>query len=271
MAADVTSGDYGALYTDARVAQTRASAAAVVPIVLELLPVRSVVDVGCGVGTWLGEFERRGVADHVGIDAEWVSLEQLEIARDRFVEARLERPLHLDRTFDLALSLEVAEHLPEYAADTLVQSVTDLAPVVVFSAAVPGQGGIGHVNEQWPAYWARRFASRGYAAVDAIRPRIWRDDAVAYWYRQNILVFARSEAVDASAGLARAAAATEPAMLDLVHPDLLTHVTAAPDAHARRVTARELTLRELADGLAHAVPRSIRWRLRGVAAPANER
>ena len=127
MAAGVT-GDYDRLYSDTRVAQTRRSAEAVVPLVLELVPAQSVVDLGSGVGTWLAAFAARGIEDYLGIDGDWVPVDKLEIPRDRFRTSPLDRAFSLDRTFDLAVSLEVGEHLPEHAADALVESLARLAP-----------------------------------------------------------------------------------------------------------------------------------------------
>ena len=70
--------------------------------------------------------------------------------------------------------LEVAEHIPPECADIFVESLTwGLAPVIMFSAAVPGQGGTLHLNEQWPAYWASKFAQHGYVLIDCLRPQLW--------------------------------------------------------------------------------------------------
>ena len=60
---------------------------------------------------------------------------------------------------------------------------------------MPYQGGTGHVNEQWPNYWIEQFAQRGYIAVDYIRKRIWDDEAIPWWYRQNILLFVNKERI----------------------------------------------------------------------------
>ncbi len=239
----------------------RRSAEAIVPIVMELVAPTSVVDLGCGIGTWLAAFVRHGVDDVLGVDGEWVPLDALEIPRERFVAARLDRPLKLDRQFDLAVSLEVAEHLPESAAKQFVATAVALAPCVLFSAAIPHQGGRGHVNEQWPEYWAKRFADHGYVVVDAIRPRIWSMPGVAVWYRQNTLVFAREEAVAGRPLLAHERERTVESMLPLVHPRLLTHVVGEPDEHLRRMTAREQSLREIVYAFPHVAARSIAWRL----------
>ena len=93
----------------------------------------------------------------------------------------------------MAISLEVAEHLPESAADDFTSSLTNLSDFVLFSAAIPFQGGIGHVNEQWLTYWVEKFSSRGYLAVDLVRKRIWENQEIPIWFRQNTLVFVKEE------------------------------------------------------------------------------
>src|SRR5262249_37804156 len=165
------------------------SARAVVPLVLGLVPARSVIDVGCGQGTWLAVFAAHGATDVTGVDGDYVDRDRLEIPPDRFRGQDLSRPLAAGRTFDLAVSLEVAEHLPESAAEGFVESLTRLAPVVLFSAAAPYQGGQNHVNEQWPAYWAEHFAAHGYRPVDCLRRRIWTNPDVERWCAQNTFLY----------------------------------------------------------------------------------
>ncbi|MER3452772.1 MAG: hypothetical protein C4321_03245, partial [Chloroflexota bacterium] len=143
---------------------TCASADAVAPLLVDLVRPASVLDVGCGTGTWLAAFRRLGIEDVFGIDGGEITPSMLEIPAACFARADLSRPFDLGRRFDLALCLEVGEHLPAGAADALVGSLTAHAPVVAFSAAIPFQGGAGHVNEQWPGWWAARFAERGFEA-----------------------------------------------------------------------------------------------------------
>ena len=196
---------------------SRASASAVLTWLLELLAPQSIVDVGCGTGTWLAVAREKGVDDVFGLDGPWVLPEALEIPRDLFVASDLTAPPQLDRSFDLVLSLEVAEHLPPAKAEAFVDHLTALGPVVAFSAAIPGQGGGGHTNEQWPEYWAELFARRGYEAVDCLREVFWNDDAVEWWYSQNLLLFARPEALDAVPSL-REHPSRGKTPLPLVHP-----------------------------------------------------
>lgn len=149
----------------------------------------SVVDVGCGIGAWLAAARDELGAEVLGLDGAWTDVELLKIDRSCFQVADLARPLSLGRSFDLAISVEVGEHLPEEAAPVLVGSLARLAPVVVFSAAIPSQGGVSHVNEQWPDYWAALFAEHGFGCFDALRPLLWDRDDVDWWYKQNLLLF----------------------------------------------------------------------------------
>lgn len=165
-----------------------ASAEVIVPIVLSLFPCASVIDVGCGVGGWLRVFQRNGVSDILGIDGDYVPRDMLKIPRERFKATDLRMLPDLGQ-FDIACSVEVAEHLPENCADQFVAALVAAAPVVVFSAAIPHQGGTSHLNEQWQSHWARKFARHGYVAVDCIRPKVFQDHRVEWWYRQNIVVY----------------------------------------------------------------------------------
>lgn len=201
--------DYTPAFFDELANGTWESAQAVVPIVYDLVRPASVLDVGCGVGTWLAEWGNAGVSDLLGVDGDYVDRSALKIPVDKFTPVDLKEPLSLGRKFDLVQTLEVAEHLDETRADTFVESLTRHGDTILFSAAIPGQGGTHHVNEQWPSYWAQKFAKAGYTAHDIIRPRIWTDQRIQYWYRQNILIFARERVFHGVE-----------ANLDRVHPEL---------------------------------------------------
>jgi SAM-dependent methyltransferase len=168
----------------------------VVPLVIEMVRPGSVLDLGCGTGSWLSLFRQAGIEDIYGADGEWVNREMLRIPPDRFLGADLSKPLRLNRTFDLVMSLEVAEHLPPESSGTFVDSLVAHGPVILFSAAIPGQGGTNHVNEQWPDYWASMFRERGYVVLDAIRKKIWQNEKVDWWYAQNMLLFARGDRLE---------------------------------------------------------------------------
>jgi SAM-dependent methyltransferase len=175
---------------------TRTSAAEVVRLVMDLVGPRSVCDVGCGSGLWLQAFREAGVASVRGLDGPWVDPASLPFGAEHFEAVDMTRPFTVGGRYDLAMSLEVGEHLPPSRADGLVEALTDAAPVVLFSAAIPHQGGVRHINEQWPGYWVERFAARGFVVLDAIRPTVWEDERVADFYRQNIGLYVAREALD---------------------------------------------------------------------------
>lgn len=170
-------------------ASSNPSAQQVVPIVVELVHPSSVVDVGCGTAAWLAAFRSAGIEKVTGVDGDYVNRSQLEIPQELFVSADLTKPLKLPARFDLAVCLEVAEHLPPQAAPVLVESLCNLAPVILFSAAIPHQGGNNHINEQWPEYWQALFADHGYRAIDCLRMRFWQNPSVAWHYAQNMMFF----------------------------------------------------------------------------------
>jgi len=195
----------------------RRSAQAAVPLVLKLLAPRSVIDVGCGEGTWLSVFREQGVADICGVDGDYVDRQRLEIPADCFLARDLAQPLRLGRRYDLATSLEVAEHLPPACSEMFVESLVRLASAVLFSAAAPYQGGAQHVNEQWPAYWAERFAVHDYLPVDCLRRTLWRRDDVEWWYAQNVFLYVARTSLNENAALLCEYRAC-PTALPLVHP-----------------------------------------------------
>ena len=164
------------------------SAANLLPVLLPLAPA-SVLDVGCGRGTWLQQWRALGVADVIGVDGDYVARESLAVPPERFVAHDLRLPLRLGRRFDLVESLEVAEHLPAASAETFVDSLCAHADVILFSAAVPGQGGEFHVNEQPYSYWRAKFRARGYSMLDAVRPRVIANQQIEPWFRYNAFLF----------------------------------------------------------------------------------
>ena len=195
----------------------RRSAKVVVPLVLQWVRPSSIIDVGCGQGAWLAEFRELGVTDALGVDGDYVDRQRLEIPAECFQARDLSQPLNLTRRFDLAMSLEVAEHLPSQAADGFIESLTRLAPIVLFSAAIPHQGGTHHINEQWPGYWAKRFAQHDYFPIDCFRRRIWHNANVEWWYAQNMFFYSHRDYLQQQPALLQEHQLC-PAALALVHP-----------------------------------------------------
>jgi SAM-dependent methyltransferase len=169
----------------------------IVPYLLEKFRPLSVVDVGCGIGTFLSVFQRLGVNDFLGIDGKWVDRQKLMIGAEHFLEADLEKPILLERTFDMAICLEVAEHLAASSAESIVDSLAGLSKKIVFSAATCQQGGQNHLNEQEFSYWKRKFEAKGYRVIDCFRPYFWNMEKVQWWYKQNMFLIVH-ESIDVS-------------------------------------------------------------------------
>jgi SAM-dependent methyltransferase len=213
-------------------ARNRASAHRILGIVFEHFRPQSVLDVGCGLGTWLAAARELGVDDIFGIDGNWLDPSALDVEPAAVRRVDLEQGVQLDRQFDLVISLEVAEHLQERSADAFVASLVRHGDVVLFSAAIPFQGGHGHINEQFADYWVERFAAHGCRVLDFVRPRIWADDEVLWWLRQNVLVFAHQRALDRHARLRE----------ELSSRRILSAVL--PEVYMTRVEAAQQTLQQ---------------------------
>ena len=177
--------------------QTEYSARRILEVVTEVCPelssMRSAVDLGCGVGTWLKQFsELTGSDDVRGYDGDYVNVDLMMIPKDHFTPFDLKERIPQERRYDLAISMEVAEHLPKSRADSFVEDLCSLSDHVLFSAATVYQGGTGHINEQRLSYWVEKFAALGYEPLDVIRFRIWEDEKILPWYKQNVILFRKS-------------------------------------------------------------------------------
>jgi SAM-dependent methyltransferase len=159
-------------------------------LLLGQIRIGRLLDVGSGHGAWAAEWSRAGVDDVIGVDGEYVRSAQLAIPPEKFVAHDLSMPLDLHRRFDLVQSLEVAEHLSAEHAEIFIDNLVRHGDVILFSAAVPHQGGEHHVNEQPPEYWRKRFADRGYDVFDWVRPLVAENREVKAWYRFNTFIYA---------------------------------------------------------------------------------
>ena len=200
--------------------RSEVAATVIVPLLMERFHPRSIIDFGCGPGYWLAEFRKQGAPTIVGLELPGIeSLPGIEIHSQDISSPTMATELQAKGAirFDLALCLEVVEHLNEEAGFRLVDALTNVAPVIVFSAAIPGQGGDGHINERWQSYWVCQFEQRGFKAFDLIRPLVWYDQSVAFWYRQNILIFISNTAIS----MLNCGEETSSLFIaDVVHPEL---------------------------------------------------
>lgn len=254
MSSPAQNSPYSNAFYDHQAPGSARSAAAVLPLVFELIRPSSMVDVGCGIGTWAKVASELGVPTVIGIDGEYARGAGLRIPEESFVAADLAHSVPaLPSRCDLAISLEVAEHLPPERADGFVADLCRLADVVLFSAAIPSQLGTDHINLEPQSRWAQRFQSHGYEPFDLVRPRVWQDDDVEFFYRQNAIVYVRSERADLIIR-ARSLAAEAPISLDLVHPGQL--------AYWVRVATRPVSTGQAVRLTVKAVRRAVGRRLR---------
>jgi predicted O-linked N-acetylglucosamine transferase (SPINDLY family) len=153
----------------------------------------SVADLGCGRGAWLATCRDLGVRRVVGYDGEWNSQSDMLDPNIEFFPINLESTLLRNEIFDLAISLEVAEHLRPESSSDFVESLSRLSDVVMFSAAFLGQPGVNHINNRLHSFWAEKFLERGYALFDLFRPTFWNDELVEPCYRQNTFLYVKPD------------------------------------------------------------------------------
>jgi hypothetical protein len=201
---------YDEAFYDMNEREARSSAEIIVPYLLTRYNPKSLLDVGCARGLWSSIAHAAGVPVF-GIDMPDSTPDKLLIPADRYWKIDLESEIRTIRAdYDMALCLEVAEHLTTGAGDRLVEWLCQSARVIVWSAAVPFQGGVSHINEQWPSYWHERFLKHGFTADGMPRLALWQRKEIQPYYRQNLMVYQRDGGPSVFTQ-------------DLVHPDLWTY------------------------------------------------
>lgn len=210
-------------YSHAANVHTVDGARALLSSLLAGTPVNSLLDVGAGNGTWMKIALELGIPRVVGLDGNIPAPEDLHCPPEMIAYEDFTKSFSLNERFDTVLCLEVAEHIPEFAAMTLVESLTRHGDFILFSAACPGQPGEQHVNCQWPRYWQESFNRCGFECSDEVRWQIWDVDAGEPWYRQNIFSAFKSSK-----------AGSEARILSVIHPEMLGFLV-APGLKARLV------------------------------------
>jgi SAM-dependent methyltransferase len=212
---------YGDSFYDWQIEGSLVSARLVLGHLFKQYQPKSVLDVGCGRGAWLKACGEFGTEVLVGLDGPWNSQDKMIDLQIQFQGADFNSSFLPDRRFDLAISLEVAEHLRPESATTFVDALAHAADVILFGAAVKGQGGTGHINEQPQSYWGKLFSERGYGVVDFFRPILWSNESIEFHYRQNAFLYIKKghpllEQLQ-SHGITEM---TDLGFMDCLHPDL---------------------------------------------------
>ena len=195
--------------------RNKKTAQEIMPFLISKLHPKSIVDIGCGRGIFLEEAEKQGI-EVLGIDGDYIEQDKLLIRN--FMGFDLTKKLELNRKFDLAISFEVAEHIDEKFSELFVDNLTSLSSIIAFSAAIPMQGGVGHINEQWPTYWEQKFAKRGYRASNCLRHNLWDNSRCAKLRKQNIILYIESEQFESI----ESRFFTQKKLFDIVHPQIYT-------------------------------------------------
>lgn len=179
-------------------ARSYRSAQKIVGMLKSMLPkINSVCDIGCGVGTWLKAWQELNEnIDIIGVDGNTIKESSLYVKRNKILIKNLEDIQSLSfprKSYDLVECLEVVEHLPEDKGQEFVKYLTNLSDLVLFSAAIPKQGGVNHINEKPLEYWNLYFKENNYVCFDILREKIWNDEDISWWYRQNLLIYAKKD------------------------------------------------------------------------------
>lgn len=174
----------------------------------------SVIDIGCGIGAWLNAFKELNVLDIWGVDGVQITGSDLLIAPNKFLCKDLSSAFNLERKFDLAICFEVAEHLDERYAKTIINNIVNHSEQVLFSAASPLQFGQNHINCQWPNYWQAIFNNFGYVCYDWPRWAIWSEKTIEPWYRQNMFMAELNPKISGK----------EKRISPVIHPDMVPFI-----------------------------------------------
>ena len=170
------------------------SAKIILPIIFKYYKPNSVIDIGCGIGSWLKAVNEIGVNKFIGIDGNEIEEKFLLVSRKYIKIDNLETHENINNEkYDLAMSIEVAEHLHNSCSVNFIETLTSYSDVILFSAAIPYQAGEHHINCNPPQFWVDIFKKYGYDCYD------FRNDLMNMWekinpcYSQNILLFAKEK------------------------------------------------------------------------------
>lgn len=164
--------------------------------------------------------ESINIGNCLGIDQHDYSSEYMLISQENYLKYDLRNPLSLTRKYDIAISVEVAEHIDNKYAKIFIGNLCRHSDVILFSAALPNQGGTGHINEQPCSYWKQIFEKYKYRAIDCIRPVFWNDDTIEIWYRNNSILYVNERLYNDFIKIIP----MQVHPLDIVHPEMLARI-----------------------------------------------
>ena len=157
----------------------------ILPVLHRRYNFKSLIDFGCGLGQWSAGL--KGIdSSYLGVDLRY---DRLLIKESQFIEHDLNLPIDLKKRFDIALCVEVAEHLKPESANIIVDTLVRHSNIIVFSASIPFGGNPTHINEQYWEYWIEKFEQKGYIVNDWLRDYIWDNPLSASCYKTDMLIF----------------------------------------------------------------------------------
>lgn len=196
------------------------SAISILEFILSFYNFNSLVDLGCGMGTWCKAASDLGVKYILGIDQHEYEQEYMLIDDRNYMKFDLKNELDNYGKFDIAVSVEVAEHIDSAYVNTFIRNVCSQSNIVLFSAALPFQGGTGHINEKKCSFWKQQFNKYGYEIIDCIRPHFWDNSKLEIWYRNNCVLFVKNHVY--SQFIRKIPNDIQP--LDIIHPEMLERI-----------------------------------------------
>jgi hypothetical protein len=152
--------------------------------------VKSCIDLGCGLGSWSHSLLKHGIErvdmiDHPSLDKSLLKLNE----KLNFYPVDLDKDLPPSSFYDLAVCIEVLEHFEESRAKVILEFLVKQADLILFSAAIPGQNGIGHINCKRHAYWHKLFKQHGFDFYDGVKPKLMKNELINFWIRQNLFFY----------------------------------------------------------------------------------
>jgi len=220
------------------------SARVILPKIFKVVKPNSILDVGCGTGVWLSVAQELGVNEIIGVDGDYVNRNSLAISPNNFLAKDLKIPFNLNKKFEMVICSEVAEHLPFDVANSFITTLTLHSDCILFSAAAPGQGGTYHINEQPQQFWVDIFKEKGFLPIDLLRKDIWVIPGVDWWYKQNMMLFVRSEVVNNNPILLQLFNVYSKDNYNMSHPEMIYHQKGISGAFQRFLEAPLYTIRK---------------------------
>jgi len=170
-----------------------------VPLLHNIFKFQSIVDFGCATGSSLFYALKQGVSDVLGIEGSPEAFSNLLIDKKYIIQHDLREPLKVDRKYDIALSIEVAEHINKKYTDIYLESMCNSSDLIIFTGATPNQGGKCHINEQSHEWWIQKFREHSFGLDEKmtgllkrkIKENIKAGKFTAFWLVPNIMVFRR--------------------------------------------------------------------------------